>query len=274
MQAQQKPPSPETETRPARVSLVDWLMLLLAVVSVSLLVWESVWQVDTQTRKWILRTDLIICALFAMEFSWRAAQSPQRWAFIGRNWYEIVGMIPVAHPAIRGFRLFRVIRIIVLLGRFGRAVDRVYGQETFYLWLQIARARFVRIFSGAITVAVLDEVGSVLQKGHYTRNIANALDQNHRQLRSMFSEKLRADPELSRFARLPFFEAIIDTVVTASLRIARETLVDPRTDDLIADALRENLEQLREAVREEDAHRHHEARLPSSERPHTQHSSA
>lgn len=253
----------EPEAAAPRVSAVDWLMLLLAVVSVGLLIWESLWTVNAETRRWILRTDLVICAIFAIEFSWRAAKSPNRWEFIGRNWYEIVGMIPVAHPAIRGFRLFRVIRIIVLLGRFGRAVDRVYGRETFFRWMQIARARLVRVFSGAITVAVLDEVGAVLQKGHYTRNIANALDQNHTQLRSMFSEKLRDDPDLRRFTRLPFFDAIVDTVVTASLRIARETLIDPRTDELIADALRENLEQLREAVREEDAHRHHDASLPS-----------
>ncbi len=251
----------------ASIGITDWLMLVLAVVSVGLLAWETWGDVDELTRTWILQVDLAICAIFAAEFTYRASKSDDRVAFVARNWYEVIGMIPAAHPAIRGFRLFRVIRILVLLGRFGNTVNRVYGAGTFNRWLQIARMRVVRFFSGAITVSVLDEVAAVLVKGQYTQNIARALQENHRPLHEMLGEKLRNDPELRRFSRLPFYGAMVDTAVAASLRIAREALTDPRTDELIADALRENINQLRAAVREADAHRHHDEALPDQAEP-------
>lgn len=256
------------EDRP-RISIIDWMMLMLAVVSVGLLAWETWGQVDAPTRELILQVDLAICAIFAAEFAYRASKTDDRIAFVTRNWYEVVGMIPAAHPAIRGFRLFRVIRILILLGRFGNTVNRVYGAGTFNRWLQRGRMRVVRFFSGAITVSVLDEVAAVLVKGHYTRNIARALEENQRPLKEMLGEKLRDDPELKRFARLPFYGAMVDTAVAASLRIAHEALTDPRTDELIADALRENLNQLRDAVRTADAHRHHEESLPDSPLEHS-----
>ncbi len=249
------------EDRP-RISITDWLMLVLAVVSIGLLAWETWGQVDAPMRELILQIDLAICGIFAAEFALRASRTEDRIGFVTRNWYEVVGMIPAAHPAIRGFRLFRVIRILILLGRFGNTVNRVYGAGTFNRWLQRGRMHIVRFFSGAITVSVLDEVAAVLVKGQYTRNIARALEENRRPLKEMLGEKLRNDPELKRFARLPFYGAMVDTAVAASLRIAHEALTDPRTDELIADALRENLNQLRDAVRTADAHRHHEASLP------------
>lgn len=238
-------------------------MLVLAVVSVGLLGWETWGQVDEFTQTWILQADLAICAIFAAEFVYRASKSDDRVAFVAQNWYEVVGMIPAAHPAIRGFRLFRVVRILILLGRFGNTVNRVYGAGTFNYWLQLGRMRVVRFFSAAITVSVLDEVANVLAKGQYTENISRALEENHQPLHDMLGEKLRKAPELRRFSRLPFYGAMVDTAVAASLRIAREALTDPRTDELIADALRENLNQLREAVRDEDAHRHHDTELPN-----------
>lgn len=238
------------------VGLLDWLMLLLAVVSMVLLSWDTWGHPDRVTRQLLLRADLAICASFALEFCLRVWRSPDRLGFILRNWYEILGMVPASHPALRAFRLIRVVRIIVLLGRFGGAIDRIWGEHTFHQLVQSLRYRLVKSFSGVITVAVLDEVAAVLVKGTYTQNIANALANNEPELRSMLGEKLRADPELRRFSRLPFYGLVVDAAVAASLRIGHEALLDERTDELIADALRENIDQIREAVRLEDAHDH------------------
>ena len=64
---------------------------------------------------------------------------------------------------------------------------------------------FVDLIKRPITIAVLDEVSEVLQSGHYTKNISDALVENHDELVALVAEKVRNDPSsrvVSRRARL------------------------------------------------------------------------
>lgn len=227
---------------------LDWSMLVLALVSVGLLGWETWGGVTPAQSTWIIRADYLICAIFAAEFLWRWRQAGWKRAHLWHNWYDVLGMIPVSTPALRGFRLFRVLRIVILLSRFGMAADRALGEEFTYRLVDRFSQPIVDAISGQVTQAVLDEVADVLRKGTYTRNIAQALDENHRELRAMIAEKLRADPRTGRLKRVPFYDDIVATVIDAGLDVVREVLRDPRTDELVADMLRENITQLREAV--------------------------
>ncbi|MGH8446382.1 MAG: ion transporter [Solimonas sp.] len=231
-----------------RIAPVDWLMLLLAVLSIGLLGYETWGPVTEAERQQIAVADLVICGIFAIEFLIRWRANGWQWRYLGRNWYELLGMIPAAHPAIRGFRLFRVIRIAVLLSRFGGAADRALGEDFTYLLVNRFKNTIVDSISGAVTVAVLDEVADVLGRGTYTRNIARALKENEADLRQMVFEKLRDDPQTRRLSRLPFYKDISESLVDAGFRIVEEVLSDPRTDELVADMMRENITQLRAAV--------------------------
>ncbi len=232
-----------------RVGWLDWSMLLLALCSVGLLGYETWWPVSAAGRRWIIGGDYLICAIFAAEFLWRWRKAGWALRHLLHNWYDLLGMIPIAHPALRGFRLFRVLRIVILLARFGMAADRALGEEFTFRLVDRFSGSIVDAISGPITIAVLDEVALVLEKGTYTRNIARALDENHQDLRSMIADKLRSDPRTGRLKRLPFYEDIVGTAIDAGLDVVREVLSDPRTDELVADMLRENITQLREAVR-------------------------
>lgn len=238
-----------TPPRPS-IRPLDWLMLVLALISIGLLCWETWGSVTELQRTWIFRIDYAVCAIFAAEFLWRWRQEGWQRGFVLRNWYEVLGMIPVSSPALRGFRLFRVIRILILLGRFGMAADRALGRGYTYHLVNRVSDQVVQAISGRVTLAVLDEVVEVLQKGHYTKNIARALDENREDLRLMALEKIRADPQMSRFQRIPFFNDMSNAAVEATLRVASELLNDPRTDEFVADLLRENIRQIRASVAE------------------------
>lgn len=238
-----------------RIRPLDWIMLLLALASIALLSWETWGPVTPEQRELILLGDYVICSLFAGEFVWRWRAAGWTRQFVWRNWYEVLGMIPVAHPAIRGFRLFRVIRIVILLSRFGIAADRAIGDDFTYLLVNRFRDAIVRSISGAVTVAVLDEVESVLAKGTYTENISRALQENEHEVRTMILEKLKQDRQAGRLSRLPFYDEIVSGVVDAGIRVVEEVLRDPRTDELVADMLRENLHQLRVAIAEQNQRR-------------------
>jgi hypothetical protein len=113
-----------------------------------------------------------------------------------------------------------------------------------------------------LTIVVLDEVATVLQAGHYTKNISTALKENHDALKALVAEKVKQDPSVRLIGRLPGYDTVVSEVTETTLRVLMEMLDDPRTDELISDLLHENLEQIKQAVRDRD----HE-RVPSAEPP-------
>jgi hypothetical protein len=138
----------------------------------------------------------------------------------------------------------------VLAGFVGRElVRRGLRQPWAIRLINRASERAIDFVKRPITIAVLDEVADVLQAGHYTRNIASALEENREQLKDMIAEKIKADPTGRRLGLLPFHDRIIDETTETTLRVLLEVLGDPRTDELVSDLLRDNITQIRAAVR-------------------------
>ena len=109
-----------------------------------------------------------------------------------------------------------------------------------------------------LTVVVLDEVAAVIQVGRYTQNISAALVENHDELKTLVAEKVRQDPNVRLVKKLPGYDTIVSEVSETTLRVVIDMLGDPRMDELVADLLRNNLEQIKIAVRE----RRHEDLAP------------
>lgn len=240
-------PSPLSNypTKPP-VGFADWAMLFIAIVSVVLLSWITFWDVSATTERWVIRADYAICALFAVEFVWRWRRSGQGWKFPVKYWYEVLGMIPISNPA---FRSFRLLRIVIVLARLGRAADRAFGDRVTAALVKQGTDTIVEVIKRPVTIAVMDEVTAVLQTGHYTQNIARALDENRAELDAMIVELVKKDQQMGRLKFLPFHDDVVRLVSDTVFRLVFEVLNDPRTDELISDALRENIQQMRAAVR-------------------------
>ncbi len=229
--------------------LADWALFLLAIFSAGLLTWPVFFKVSAEQMLWIRVIDSTVCAIFAAEFFLHWRQAGWGWAYLGRNWYAFLAMVPVAHPAIIANPW---VSLPLVFARVARAIDRILGSGFVFRLLTRVKDLIIDSISGAITVAVLDEVADVLVKGTYTRNIARALEENQDDLRAMVREKLRDDPQTGRFKRLPFYDQMVESVIDAVLRVTEQVLLDPRTDELVADMLRENIEQIRRAVDAQD----------------------
>ncbi|MFD3510857.1 ion transporter [Nocardia sp. NPDC058666] len=224
----------------------DLFMLALAIVSVVLVVWITFFHVSGPTYHAIVIVDTSICAIFAVEFLWRWRRAGWPWTFPFVYWYEVLGMIPVTSPLFRGFRLFR---IVVILIRLGRVADRALGERVTATIVNRFVGTIVDIIKRPMTVAVLDEVSNVLRAGHYTQNIANALEENHAEIDNLIMDLIKNDPQTGKLRYLPFHDDIIRLVADTVYRMLRQLLDDPRTDELVADMLRENLDQINDAVR-------------------------
>ena len=239
-----------------RVSLDDWLMMVFAVVSVGLLVYRTFFDPPPDVARTIQVIDWGFCGVFFVEFVWRWRAAGFQARFLRVNWYDVIGMVPVTHLAFRAFRLLRAVRIGVVLTRLSRPVNRSVAEELAYR----ALGRFgdklidpvVDLIKKPLTVAVLEEVVAVLRTGHYARNVSAALEENRTEIRQMVLEKIKQDRQAGRLAILPFHDEIVGTVTDTVLRVVLEMLADPRTDELISDMLRENIDQIRRAVRAGD----------------------
>jgi hypothetical protein len=141
--------------------------------------------------------------------------------------------------------------LAIVAGLIGRVLIRRGIREPWVVRL-INRFsdRVVDTVKRPITIAVLDEVASVLQAGNYTRNIAAALRENRDEIKRMVAEKIKNDPSAGRINFVPFHDRLIDQAAETTLRVILEVLADPRTDELVSDLLRDNINQIRQAVRE------------------------
>ena len=101
-----------------------------------------------------------------------------------------------------------------------------------------------------LTIVVLDEVAAVIQTGHYTKNISDALKENHDELKQLVADKVRHDPNVRLIGRLPGYDTLVSEVSETTLRVVIEMLGDPRMDELVSDLLRNNIQQIKTAVRE------------------------
>jgi hypothetical protein len=117
------------------------------------------------------------------------------------------------------------------------------------------RDKVIGLVKRPVTIMVLDEVADVIQTGHYTRNISDAIIENHDQIKGLVTEKVRQDPSVRLVQRLPGYDTVVSEVTETTLRVLIEMLGDPRMDELVSDLLRNNLQQIKRAVRDRDHER-------------------
>lgn len=141
--------------------------------------------------------------------------------------------------------------LAVLAALLGRFLIRRGIREPFVVRL-INRTsdRVVDTIKRPVTIAVLDQVAEVLQAGHYTHNIAMALQENREQIKQMVADKIMEDPAAGRVHLLPGHDKLIEAVSETTLRVLLEVLGDPRMDELVSDLVRDNVNQIRQALRE------------------------
>ncbi|MGH3413567.1 MAG: hypothetical protein ACRDPH_10860 [Marmoricola sp.] len=142
--------------------------------------------------------------------------------------------------------------VLAVLSAVAGAVLVRLGMRTPFAVRRINRAtdKVVDVVKRPITIAVLDEVADVIQTGSYTRNISAALKENRGEIKALVAENLKHDPNVRLIGHVPGYDTVVDLVSETTLRVIIDSLGDPRMDELVSDLLRNNLEQIRQAVRQ------------------------
>lgn len=108
----------------------DLFISFLALISVTIGIYDLTLVRGGTQFEWYDILDLVIVAIFIVDFVWSAIGSGDWRAYIKRNWYEIPSLIPLtgnmvvgaeAIPFLRSLRLVRLVRVVRLMRVIGAA---------------------------------------------------------------------------------------------------------------------------------------------------------
>lgn len=131
----------------------DAVMVVLALVSVGLVFYYDSTD-DPGVRRTILLADWGFVAVFLADFLWDLRRAKDRRAFLARNWWAPLGMVPLAVSELSAFRLLRLFRVLRALRAFRALAEFFSSVQRAFAKAQVAR---LALISGGIMVA-----GSVL----------------------------------------------------------------------------------------------------------------
>ena len=122
---------------------VEAIVVILTAVSVIIIVFDIIFDPTGAILTFIYAFDLGVVVILAIDFYFRAKESPNKRRFILTHCYEIPALIPlvffgliesnhVYDVALRSLRLVRLFRLIILFSRSARIVESTNNRGTVY----------------------------------------------------------------------------------------------------------------------------------------------
>jgi voltage-gated potassium channel len=249
-------PAPPEEAGLRRVGALDWIMIALAVASVLVLILTESFGFlveDTSWRLWLIYADVALCGVFLLEFLVLLARAEDRRAFVKGRWYDLIGMVPISHPLLRGFRLFRIVRVVVVLSRVSKTADRSFGDAAVERMVQRYRDVLVDAVEQRILLRSLEVVEPPLLRSRLPMRIADALDARRGDLRAAVHSSLQGVPIIRHLMKLNVSQDMLRAVEDVVLETVVTALRSEEINRVVQDSFREGIAELRRAVQNESA---------------------
>ena len=116
---------------PRKIGKAEIIIGFLAVLSIFIIILGNIMLARGRFPVGVYTVDLIICVVFAVDFAKRLRQGDSARAFLKRNWYELLAMIPavaldllvgmpILSAGLRALRLVRFVRVVLVAARLKR----------------------------------------------------------------------------------------------------------------------------------------------------------
>lgn len=197
----------------------------------------------------VLIADLGLVVVFAVAFLVRAAQASEAARYARTHWYDLVGLIPIAHWAFRSFRLVGFLRAYVVRQRpIGGSSGKHWTDEL--ARLAVARYRDVQVdeLADPLVVSSIERLRDPLAATRWSEAIGGSLDARRPQIRACVGDALTQDPRLGRLARTRPGRYLVGEVTDATLAATVETLRSEEMDRALGEAVEEALDGVRDRV--------------------------
>lgn len=161
----------------------DLFISLLALISVSIGLYDLITSRTRTDFTWYDILDLVIVGIFIIDFIASASGSGNWKDYVRRHWYEIPSLIPItgnmvagaeAVPLLRSLRLVRLVRVVRLLRVIGAATRlKVFWKTVF----RISRRAHIDILVGFAVLMILAGAGLAwLAEGKTNESFSNIGD--------------------------------------------------------------------------------------------------
>lgn len=237
------------------VTAGDWVLVTIALLDVLMLLARDVYgnvlpplAVDV-----IIWVDLAILAIFALEFLAEAKQASSWLLYTRNHWYEVVGMIPIAHWGIRSFRLVRLLRMFVVSyyppekkPERDWSFALVRGLITHY------RSVLVEEITDPIVLTSIDVIKGPMVRARWAGTVGESLEERREHIHVVVDDALRHTDGMNYLMRTRHGQRMAKRVTDTVLDTVIHTLESDELNEVIGESVGEVLDELREKVKEKE----------------------
>lgn len=233
----------------------DWLLIGVAVVDILLLVARDVYGgflpglADTM----IVWIDLGILAVFALEFLGEMRRASNRIAYVRNHWYEVVGMVPVAHWGFRVFRLVRLLRIYVVTSYpLERAPQRDWSYALVRGLIIHYRNVLLEEITDPIVLTSIDVIEGPLVRSKFAETVGETLEERREHIHVVVEDAVRHTRGLGHVMDTRYGRRLVATITDSVLDTTVHTLESEELNEVISESIADVLQEVRSKVKDKD----------------------
>ena len=237
------------------VNAGDWSMLVLAVVDILLLVARNVYAdflpgwADTT----IVAVDLAILLVFALEFLGEIRQATDKVAYTRNHWYEVVGMVPIAHWGFRAFRLVRLLRMYVVETYPREEVpERDWSFALVRGLINHYKGVLLEEITDPIVLTSISTLRDPMVRARWTDAVGGSLDDHREEIHASVLDAMQENPRVGFLVRTRPGRRLVREVTDATLESVVHALQSDELNEVVAESIDEVLDELSDRVREKE----------------------
>lgn len=266
---------------PPKFRIVDAVMILLALVSVTLVLTDIFARgrlYDWGIFREVILVDLFITLIFLGDFIVEnRRKSPGR--ILKDGWFDIVGLVPMiafvwleakagglafgpvfneqvrlaggaaaGGGLLRLFRFVRIVRIVQAFSRFLRATNMTFGEQVTKRFFDKYRRIIVAELTTPIMVAGITVTQEIVIRMKFLEAAGKSLDAKRPEIHAAVLEALKKNKVPQDFLTTPIVEKVVNDVENAVVDAVVATLTGPEINKLVQEMIVETMQQFKEQL--------------------------
>lgn len=235
----------------ANLHLVDYVILGLAFLSLLVFLLDRTPGLPASEERLLRVADLGLVVLYGGAFltKWVLAERPLRW--LRSNAVNALGALPITLNVLSfvvAERYFVVVQVVIVVLRFGEALDRAFGARVLQGLFERYRSMLVEELSQPLLMRLAIVLEEAVVSRDYAAAIGKRLDERRDLIEAAVGRAIAASPKLSRVSRFGPVERWIDETTQEIVDAAHAALTGPEINTLIREGLRDAFGELRGGI--------------------------
>lgn len=196
--------------------------------------------------------DLMVIAFWLLDTFNRLRKEKNKVDYLKRNWYEILGMIPIF--IFRPLLLLRAVKLTFAFYKLGRSdqdVSRILTRDITFRFRDI----IVDTIADAVFLQSLQRVDEVMKRLDYAKLAQQAFQENSDELKKAVHDSLYSKSVIGDLAKLPFMNTIGQRLGEDLSQVIMEILETEVTGEIMKSITGGILKEMSERVKRLDIER-------------------